>query len=231
MKLHVLQHIDFEDLGAIQNWVSRKQHSVTYTRFYLNESLPAVDEFDALVVMGGPMGTYDEAEYPWLIREKKFIKQALANKTPILGICLGAQLLAEALGAKVYPGNQKEIGWYPVVTLPTAKDSKLFSGMPNGFTPLHWHGDTFDLPEGARLIASSKAYQNQAFDYGDNVLGLQFHLELTKNQMKGFLEDVGDKLKPHEFVQTAEEILGNEVGFKDCKALLEIILSNWAKMF
>jgi len=114
MNLHYLQHVSFEGLGTIQSWADRNAHSVSVTRFYENEHLPSPECVDMLVIMGGPMGIYDYTEYPWLHEEKEFIRQAIAAGKPVLGVCLGAQLIADVCGARVFPGKQKEIGWFPL---------------------------------------------------------------------------------------------------------------------
>src|SRR5262249_47695751 len=138
-----------------------------------------LQEIDLVVVLGGPMNIYEEDKFPWLIAEKKFIRQAIEEKLAVLGLCLGSQLIADVLGAKIYPNDEKEIGWFPVEVTEAALKHRLFSHWPNFFTPFHWHGDTFDLPEGAIHLARSQACRNQAFLYQDRVVGLQFHLEIN----------------------------------------------------
>lgn len=182
ISIHYLQHVSFEGPGSIAAWAERKGHSLTYTRFYAQERLPAPDAIDWLVVMGGPMGVDDEAAYPWLRQEKEFIKAAVSEGKTVIGICLGAQLIAGVLGAGVYPNPQKEIGWFPVQLTGDALGHSLFEGFPEELTVFHWHGDTFDLPENALPIASSRACRNQGYLYRERVLGLQFHFEISSQQ-------------------------------------------------
>ena len=156
MHIHWLQHVPFEGLGIIDTWAAGYGHTLSSTRFWQGGGLPAPDSMDMLVVMGGPMGVNDEADYPWLEEEKTFIRQAVEQERVILGICLGAQLLASVSGASVYPHHEKEIGWFPV-TLDSSAPGWVKNIFPPVFTAFHWHGDAFDIPETAELIGSSAA--------------------------------------------------------------------------
>jgi GMP synthase-like glutamine amidotransferase len=198
MKIHWLQHVSFEGLGCIGPWLAANGHTVTCTRFWNNERLPDAGRVDGLIVMGGPMGVYDEALYPWMAAEKAFIKKIITQNKPVLGICLGAQLIAEVLGSKVWKNNQREIGFFPVTG-----DGKLF---PPEFPAFHWHGDTFGIPVGAKHLASSAATENQAFIYKDNVLALQFHLETTKESLMSLYENGRSEITAGPFIQTLEKM-------------------------
>jgi len=198
MKIHWLQHVPFEGLGCIEPWLAENRHAVSCTRLWVGDRLPAAGSVDGLIVMGGPMGVYDESIYPWLAEEKAFIKQIIAQNKPVLGICLGAQLIAEVLGATVKKNKQREIGFFPL-----AGDGKIF---PAEFTAFHWHGDTFGIPEGAAHLASSAATKNQAFIYKDNVLGLQFHLETTEESLLSLYEHCKDEVTGGPFIQTLEKM-------------------------
>ncbi|MEO6837664.1 MAG: type 1 glutamine amidotransferase, partial [Ginsengibacter sp.] len=176
LRVHYFQHISFEGLGNIEAWCHENRHTLTSTKFYENPTLPALAEIDWLIIMGGPMGIHDEKKYSWLVNEKKFIKEAIAARKTIIGICLGSQLLAEISGAKVYANQYKEIGWFPVHLTEEAINNKLFSGINSPIHVFHWHGDTFNLPKNAMHLAESEACKNQAFLYNGNVLGIQFHL-------------------------------------------------------
>jgi GMP synthase-like glutamine amidotransferase len=189
IRLHYLQHVPFEDLGIIEEWATARGFEIRVSQLFNHDPLPAFEHVDWLVVMGGPMGIYDHVEHPWLVAEKAFIKQAIDAGKTVLGICLGAQLIADALGAKVYPGPQKEIGWFPIERSPAAP--KL---LPEKLMVFHWHGDTFDLPEGAVHLASSSACSNQGFIYNHRVIGLQFHLETTPKSMEALIENCGEEL-------------------------------------
>ncbi|MDR3652795.1 MAG: amidotransferase [Paludibacter sp.] len=205
LSIHTLMHVPFEGLGCIEQWISKNKHSLSYTYFYENYRLPNVDEIDWLIVMGGPMGVYDEAQYPWLIEEKEFIRKAIDNGKTVIGICLGSQLIAEALGAKVYPNKQKEIGWFDVNL---ANSNTMFESFENSFPVFHWHGDTFDLPVGSTHLMSSDVCKNQAFLFNEKVLGLQFHLEVTTQTLKGMVENGASELIENVTIQSASEILG-----------------------
>jgi GMP synthase-like glutamine amidotransferase len=159
--------------------------------------------------MGGSMSVHDEVEYPWLVEEKKFIKKAIDAGKTVLGVCLGSQLVSDVLGAKVYKNEEKEIGWYDIEKTCFADSSKLMFDMALKTKVFHWHGDTFDLPEGAIHLAYSNACKNQAYLYMGRVLALQFHLEPTKDWIREMVESGGDDLTDGRYVQSAEEILKN----------------------
>ena len=175
--LLVLQHIACEPPAAFEDELRSRGLDVTRVELDEGEVLPDWREFPAIVVMGGPMGAYDEAEHPWLAGEKRLLREAVEADVPVWGVCLGAQLLASALGARVYRGEQPEVGLLPVHLTPEAADDPVFGDAPGSFPTLQWHGDSFDLPDGATLLASSPAYPHQAFRVGRSY-GLQFHIEV-----------------------------------------------------
>ena len=207
LKIHTLQHVSFEGLGCINQWITTKGHTVNYTKLYDNPQFPVLDEFDWLIVMGGPMGVYDEAMYPWLKEEKEFIRRAIESGKTIVGICLGSQLIAEVLGAKVYPNKQKEIGWFDIQKTEFAKSQPLLEQIEELFTVFHWHGDTFDLPAGSERLFSSAVCLNQAFLYKKKVLGLQFHFEVTSHTLKEMIENGMSELVEDKTIQSATKIL------------------------
>jgi GMP synthase-like glutamine amidotransferase len=176
--LLVLQHIACEPPAAFEDELRSRGLEITRVELDEGEPLPDWSEFPAIVVMGGPMGAYDEAEHPWLAEEKRLLREAVEADTPVWGVCLGAQLLASALGARVYRGEQPEVGLLPVHLTSAAADDPVFGEAPSSFPTLQWHGDSFDLPEGATLLASSPAYPHQAFRVGRSY-GLQFHIEVS----------------------------------------------------
>jgi GMP synthase-like glutamine amidotransferase len=182
----------------MERWCGVRKARTTVTGFFGNWHLPPQEDFDLLILMGGPMSVNDETEHPWLVAEKQFIRETLQAGKPILGVCLGAQLIASALGAKVYPGRQKEIGWFPVRTVDNAEDVFPFPDRINAF---HWHGETFDLPPGAVHLAESEACKHQAFQVGANVIGLQFHLETTPETADALITHCLHELTPGPFVQ------------------------------
>ncbi len=205
LRIHYLQHVPFEGLGYIENWAKAKNYILTSTKFYENWTLPNIEDFDWLIIMGGPMGVYQEDEYSWLKAEKQFIKAAIKKNKVVIGICLGSQLIAEALGAKVYPNTKKEIGWFPVSL--TENKLSLTDNLPKLFEVLHWHGDTFDLPKGAIHLMQTDVCKHQAFIYKDRVIGLQFHLESTPESLKQMITNCRHELIADDFVQTEEDIL------------------------
>ncbi|MDF3059272.1 MAG: amidotransferase [Rariglobus sp.] len=206
MKIHWFQHVPFEGLGSIESWLLARGHTLTCTRFYAGEAAPAtVDEFDWLIIMGGPMNIYQYRDHPWLRAEKRVIREAAAANKRVLGVCLGAQLIADALGGKVYQNTEKEIGWFPVTAVPEGTGSPFM--FPDETTVFHWHGDTFSLPPGGVWLARSEACEHQAFAIGSRVLGLQFHLEMTAGDVERITAECADELTPAPHVQSAAEIL------------------------
>jgi|WetSurMetagenome_2_1015567.scaffolds.fasta_scaffold159462_2 GMP synthase-like glutamine amidotransferase len=225
MRLHCLQHVPFEDMANIEVWAKNKGFPVSRTLLYEGEELPLLSSFDLLVVMGGPMGVHDEAQYPWLKTEKKFIRQSMATGKMVLGICLGAQLIAQVLGANVTKNPQKEIGWFTVRLTPKARNAPLFHGLPEEFMAFHWHGDTFDIPKGAVHIASSEACTDQAFVLG-RIYGLQFHLESSPESIEKLIKNCGDELKEAQYIQSAETIRSGMKYLKETDMTLSLLLDN-----
>lgn len=175
--LLVLQHIACEPPAAFEDELRSRGLDVVRVELDEGDALPDWRDFPAIVVMGGPMGAYDDAEHDWLAPEKRLLRDAVEGGVPVWGVCLGAQLLASALGARVYRGERPEVGVLPVELTAEAADDPVFAAAPASFPALQWHGDTFDLPEGATLLARSAAYPNQAFRVGASY-GLQFHIEV-----------------------------------------------------
>lgn len=205
MHLHVLQHHPCESPGAILDWARRRDAAITTTHLHRGEPLPAPEAVELLVVMGGPMNIYQDREYPWLRGERAFLEAHIASGKPAVGICLGAQFLADALGARVMQNPHVEIGWWPVEFTPEARER--FPFLPKNIETLHWHGDTFELPTGATRLATSAACANQGFLYDDRVLALQFHPEMTREVATNLADEFGPELRPAEFVQSGETIL------------------------
>lgn len=224
MRIHHLQHVPFEGLGSIEAVLSAKGHPHTATHLYRNEPLPEVDAFDLLIVMGGPMGVYDEGEHPFLEAEKRLIREAIARGKKLLGICLGAQLIADALGAKVTRNAHREIGWFPIHRTPQAERTRFKGLLPETMEVFHWHGDTFDIPEGAVLLASSEACRNQGFIVGDRVIALQFHLETTPDSARLLIDHGRDELVSAPFIQTEGEMLADAARFDAINALMANVL-------
>jgi len=209
IRMHYLQHVPFEDLANIEVWAKEKGFSITSTKLYSDESLPMRDEFDWLVIMGGPMNIYEEHIYRWLGQEKRFIEQAISDGKLVLGICLGAQLIADVLGGKVHKNKYKEIGWFDVELTADAKNSRVFNNLGERFIAFHWHGDTFDIPPGCIHAAKSEVCANQAFATEDGkVVGLQFHLETSRESIEKLLKYCKDDIiDGGKYVQSEEEML------------------------
>lgn len=212
----------FEGPAAIADWARRGGHSLTVTGLFHGTPLPAHDEFDLLVVMGGPMSVHDEREYPWLKREKRLIDEALRAAKGVLGVCLGAQLLADVLGARVYRSGEKEIGWHPVRAVRNRPDaaSPWAATLPDSFLAFHWHGETFDLPSGAVHLAETDVCPHQAFAIGSQVLALQFHLEVTPESVGELATHCAGDLDGGRHVQSGGELLGSPPKFREAESLL-----------
>ena len=214
MKTYILQHAPFEGPGILDTL-----NNAEVIRLYENASLPAMDELGLLVLLGGPMNVNDDLY--WLHEERKFVKQAIEARKPILGICLGAQIIADAIGGNVYKNpNGKEVGWWPV--------SSVIQPMPFGIFPdklnvLHWHGNTFSLPPTATTFYSTMICQNQAFLYTDRVVGLQFHLETTADSLQTLVDADEDFITTGTFVQTKEQLLNANIPSENHDVLLKLV--------
>lgn len=252
MRVHYLQHVPFEDIGAVRDWIWARGHALSGTELFRGAAadastpaaastspagstvpaLPAVAGFDFLVVMGGPMNVYESDRYPWLEAEKAFIAEAIAAGKAVLGICLGAQLLAEVLGGPVTKAPEREIGWWPVELTEAACTIPVFADFPDTFAALHWHGDTFACPPGATHVASSEACPNQAFAHdGGRVVGLQFHIEETQTALKTLFDNARADLAadPSEHWVAAEHgILRWDAPYDACRGLLFSLLDRMA---
>lgn len=231
MKIHWMQHVPFESLGSIEDWARLHGHSLSETRLYRDDPMPAMEQFQWLVVMGGPMNIYEEAEYPWLPVEKNFIKRTIEAGKVVIGICLGAQLIVDALSSKVYAGQHKEIGWFPIRKTVAAGKSVLFEDFPLEMDVFHWHGDTFDLPPGCVHAAESAACRNQAFVFENRVVGLQFHLEMTHQGIEKILDNCRNELVEAPYIQDADQILSNLEKVETANREMDRLLNRLAQKF
>ena len=224
MNIHHFQHVPYEGLGSITTWAQTNRHQVTVTRFYEGDPLPSMDDLDCLIVVGGPMNVYEEDKYPWLTKEKQFIEEAIISGKVVLGICLGAQLVACVLGAKVYPSPYEEIGWFPVRRTEDAADTEAFSLLPAEIEAFHWHGDTFGLPSGATLMYRSMACENQVFIYSDRVIGLQFHLETTRQSAEKLIQHSLNEIVDGPYIQTPVAMLADDRRFDRINKVMSRLL-------
>jgi GMP synthase-like glutamine amidotransferase len=224
MRIHHLLHVPFEGLGSMESYFLEREHQLSSTHFYLGNPLPSIAEFDWLIVMGGPMGVYDELQYSWLTEEKTFIRKSIESGKIVLGICLGAQLIADALGAGVFKNQYREIGWFPIERKIDANESAMANVFPDTLEVFHWHGDTFEIPQGAELLASSEACENQGFVIDSRVLGLQFHLETTSESAAALIKNCHGELDGSKYVQSAAEIQSDKSRFLKINGIMDSLL-------
>ena len=224
MKIHYLQHVEYEAPGLILNWAEENKHKLSSTKFFLNELLPKTINFDLLIVMGGPMNIYDYSKYPYLKKEKLFITNIIQKGISVLGICLGAQLIADVLGAKVKANKHKEIGWFPIQAVENKCSSELNKILSINTPVFHWHGDTFDIPKGATRLAQSDVCNNQAFVYNKNIFALQYHLEMSEKSLQTLIKNGRDEIVDSPFIQTETEMLRNKEYFNYTKIKLFSLL-------
>jgi len=192
----VLQHAPSETLGTIEDALRGHGIGCSYIQTYAGKSVPReMADKSGLIVMGGPMGVYEQAKYPFLRDEMRLIESALTVGRPVLGVCLGSQMLAAVLGAEVKKGERKELGWHAVTLSESSAQDSLFAGLKPEFWPFHWHGDVFSLPEKAVSLAFSRQTPCQAFRYGKNAYGILFHLEVTQAQISQMLSDFAEELR------------------------------------
>lgn len=220
MNIHVLQHAEWETIGQLNNWFSDKGLNYSTTHLYKGESLPT-NKIDFLIVMGGPMGIFDDEVYPWLKEERKLIKQTISSGAKVLGICLGSQFIADALGAKVFPGKEKEIGFFDINKTIT---NSITKDCPSKFEVFHWHGDTFETPKGATNLFNSELTENQGFIFDNRVIALQFHLEVGKKEIECFVKNGIEELSPSTYVQNKKSILNRNFDFEKSNSYLFNIL-------
>jgi GMP synthase-like glutamine amidotransferase len=225
VRVHGLQHVPFEGLAGLEPLLRAAGHEIAVTRLFAGESLPSPEALDWLVVLGGPMSVHDESSHAWLAPEKQLVRRCIERGRTVLGICLGAQLVAEALGAAVTRNREKEIGWFPIERVAGAEASRFGRALPPSAVAFHWHGETFGLPPGAIHLARSEACECQAFAFGDRVLALQFHLETTPAAALALVDHCKDELVPGRFVQTPEAMLADAARFERIRPVLASLLA------
>jgi len=228
-KIYVLQHHPVETLGTIADALEGAALAWQYVRVYDGQPVPSsMKGAGGLIVMGGPMGVYQTDRYPWLRDEMRLIEDAVKSNLPTLGVCLGAQILAAALGAKVERNpNGKEIGWHPIKLGDSAQHDRLMRGLPATLTPFHWHGDIFDLPPGAVLLASSEKTPCQAFRYGDKAYAFQFHFEVTPDGVAAMADAFAKDLNRENIA--ADRVIAQAAEFAPTlEKISDTVFSRWA---
>jgi GMP synthase-like glutamine amidotransferase len=228
MRMHYLQHAEQEGPGAILDWSEAMGYPVTRTRLYAGDPLPAPHEFDWLVVMGGAMNIYEEDEHPWLKSEKDLIRAAIDGHKRVLGVCLGSQLIADVLGGPVTRNPHVEIGWFPVTLTDQAADGPILNTLPKTFPAMHWHGDTFAIPQGAVHVAASEGCAHQAFEYRNHVVGLQFHIEMTADQIDLLLRDFAHEMVESPYVQEVDAVRAGYSQIPEMQGVLNTLLDAMA---
>lgn len=223
MKIHCIRHEPFEGLACIEDWINHNNHELSCTYTYLHQSFPGECTFDLLIIMGGTASIYNSLQESWYLEEKQFIEACISQGRKVLGICLGAQIIASILGSRIYPAKSKEVGWYPVEF-----NKELDHGMeflPDWLNTFHWHGDTFDIPQDAVPLASSELTPNQGFTYNNHVFAMQFHPEMTKTGLQKLIRASGRELmEKGKYIQTAEQIMEKDYLTGENNALMYEIL-------
>lgn len=236
MRVHCLQHLEFETFGTIRKWIEKREHKLTITLPHETPNFPDPGDFDLLIIMGGLMSVYGEEYHPWIKLEKEFVKKMIEADKPILGSCFGGQLIAEVLGARVLENRFKEIGWHGVkkVSSPSGLEESSPKDFPEcfpeEFTAFMWHGDAFEIPAGAVKLFESEACQNQGFIYNGKVLGLQFHPEADGAWIGKLVENCESELAGGKYVQTEAEILGQDSNLREAEELTFGLLDWFGKI-
>ena len=233
MRLHLLEH-DPIDMSCtnITKWAKVKGYPIAQTYVCKNEKLPALNDFDWLMVMGGSPHAWEADKLPWLAPEKEFIGRVLERDKIVFGVCFGAQLLAEALGGAVFQNDQKEIGWFEVTLTPQGKDSILFKDVPEKFLTFHWHSDHFSLPPGCLRLASSEPSANQSYTLeGKPVAGVQFHPEYTREMVRYFAKEEGHTWEKGPYVAGKDAVVTQTAKIPDTYWLMEALLDNMEREF
>ena len=224
MKLHYFQHVPFEGPGSVSHWAAANKHELSVPRWHLGETPPPLSDIDLLLVMGGPMSVHDTDRYPWLAKENAYLHSAIEANQAVLGICLGAQLLADALGAEITRNEHPEIGWFPVTRSEQLRHTGLQAIIPPVMEAFHWHGETFTLPHGCTPVAASAACVNQGFLFSDRVIGLQFHLEMTMASTSVLIDNCRDEMVAGKYIQTQAQMLAQADRFQRANLVMAGIL-------
>ena len=228
MKVHYLQHVVQEDVANLEKWAVERSYSISSTLIFAGQDPPQLKDFDFLIVLGGETDICEE-KYPWFVKEKKFLRRAIDGGKIVLGICMGAQHIAEVLGGRVRKNNYRKIGWFPLELTLEGTRSRIFGVLPKRFIAFHWHRDTFEMPLGAVRTARSDGCENEAFEIGKTV-GLQFHLESSMCSLEYLMNESREELEDGRFIQEPEEILAQARNLQEINRLMELFLDNMVKM-
>ena len=224
MRLHFIIHAPFEMPGSILTWATAQNHDIEFTHTYRGEQLPHVQEIDFLIVMGGPQSPLNISDAPYLQDEIIFVKEFIKLDRPLLGFCLGAQIIAESLGAKTERSPYKEIGMFPIQFTETALADKCFSAFPSELAVMHWHNDMPGLPNGATILAASAGCPRQILRFKGKVYGFQCHPEMTADSISGMVKHCAEDITADKFVQDAQTLLNHDT--KTMNNLLNKFLDN-----
>jgi GMP synthase (glutamine-hydrolysing) len=227
MRVHYLMHASFETPGIIEKWAQDRGYAFDGTQPYSGERLPKTADVDFLIVMGGPQSARRLDDHPYLRDEIKLISEVISLNKPLVGFCLGSQLIGEALGAPTIASPNKEVGFFPVQLTDEGRHDSILGKLPSEFDVLHWHYDMPGIPTGASLLARSAGCPHQAFRYGDRTYGFQFHMEPTEESIKPLLENAAEDLAPGKYTQTSEEILS--ANFAAMNRRMILVLDSLAK--
>lgn len=230
MSILVVKHIACEGLGLWQEFFSEKEIKLEIVELQEVHSLPPPERYKAVFVLGGPMNVYEEDAYPFLKEEDRFIKRALERGVPFVGFCLGAQLLAKALGAKITQNPAREIGWFEVSLTEQGRIDPMFDSLSECFEVFQWHGDTFTIPEGAVRLAVSKLCKNQAFRYGKTAYGFQFHVEIKPDMVSQWVTEYSEDLSSYGSAKGADIIAETHLRFSQTYKLSKRIFDNFCKV-
>ena len=232
MKVTIIKHIDIEGPGTIGDCLDDKNIPYNVIDIFNGEPLPdSLSDVSSVIVLGGPMNVYEEDKYPFLKQEDEFLKEVIEKDLPTLGFCLGAQLIAKAKGARVKQNHQKEIGWFKVSLADNGSNDPLFQGFQREFDVFQWHGDTFDIPDGAVKLAESELCPNQAFRIGSNIYGLQFHVEVTDEMIYQWIDAYRDEINSLKGLVDPDQIIADtKIKSENYKAQANLFCSNFIKL-
>ena len=232
MKVTIIKHIDIEGPGTIGDCLDDKNIPYNVIDIFNGEPLPdSLSDVSSVIVLGGPMNVYEEDKYPFLKQEDEFLKEVIEKDLPTLGFCLGAQLIAKAKGARVKQNHQKEIGWFKVSLADNSSNDPLFQGFQREFDAFQWHGDTFDIPDGAVKLAESELCPNQAFRVGKNIYGLQFHVEVTDEMIYQWIDAYRDEINSLKGLVDPDQIISDtKIKSENYKAQANLFCSNFIKL-